>query len=389
MIIRFIKNITIALLFCLSFTACKEVYKPELHSPETGYLVVEGFINSGDDVTAITLSRTVKAEDVTSIVYEHGASVRVEGENNESFPLNESVNGVYSSAAPLHLNADEKYRLHINTTAGQEYVSDYTSVKYTPAIDSVTWQRDNGGVRIYANTHDQQNNSRYYLWKYVETWEFHARYLTFLQYEIDPATSNAIGVIPSNPSPDTTIYKCWKTVNSSSIIIGSSEKLSENKIYLPIKYIAPNTEELTVLYRMELKQYALSHSAYLFYQQIKKNTEELGTIFDPQPTELNSNIHCVTNPSEPVVGYMEVSQEQTKTLFIRNHEVEPWATPEACELVTVVNDPDSIAPYRYGYMPVQAVSYRGLSIASFSVTTPSCTDCRLRGTNVRPANWPQ
>ncbi|CAN5295736.1 hypothetical protein BH11BAC6_BH11BAC6_11210 [soil metagenome] len=372
----------------LLLSACKEVYKPALHSPATGYLVVEGFINSGEGETAITLSRTVKAEDVATINYEHNAVVSVEGENNESYQLIEGLNGVYASSGSLNLNNAEKYRLHIRTSAGQEYVSDFTAVKYTPPIDSITWQRDNGGVRIYVSTHDATNNTRYYQWKYTETWEFHSRYIKTLDYQFDPVTNDVTGVGNSSPSPDTTIYKCWQTRNSSDIIIGTSEKLSTDKIYLPINYIQPDAEELTVLYHIKLQQYALSHQAYLFYQQIKKNTEQLGTIFDPQPTELNTNIHCISDPSESVIGYVEVSQEQSKELFIYNSEVSPWVTGVGCSLIVITNKADSIKPYVYGYTAVQPVTFRGLAIATFSIAPLSCVDCTLRGSNIRPSYWP-
>ena len=64
--------------------------------------------------------------------------------------------------------------MHITTKNGKEYASDYSVVRTTPEIDSISWLRDNGGVRIYINTHDDQNKTKYYRWSYSETWEFHA-----------------------------------------------------------------------------------------------------------------------------------------------------------------------------------------------------------------------
>jgi hypothetical protein len=72
--------------------------------------------------------------------------------------------------------------LRIKTTNGKEYASDFTSVKYTPSIDSITWQREDGGLRLYANAHDPQNATKYYQWKYEETWEFHSAFFSSLKY---------------------------------------------------------------------------------------------------------------------------------------------------------------------------------------------------------------
>jgi len=36
------------------------------------------------------------------------------------------------------------------------------------------WQRENDGLRLYANARDPQNDTKYYQWKYEETWEIHS-----------------------------------------------------------------------------------------------------------------------------------------------------------------------------------------------------------------------
>src|ERR1700704_5057971 len=94
---------------------CKEKYLPRVTSPDTGYLVVEGYINSGQQPTTISLTRTTKLYDTAQIIYEHNAEVKIEGENQEIFPLYDNGNGLYTSSAQLNLNSSEKYRLKIRT----------------------------------------------------------------------------------------------------------------------------------------------------------------------------------------------------------------------------------------------------------------------------------
>ncbi|MEP7317151.1 MAG: DUF4249 domain-containing protein [Panacibacter sp.] len=375
----------------LTGIGCKEVYNAPLYSPPTGFLVVEGFINSGQGATVITLTRTTKLYDSVDIIYEHNALVTVEGENNESFPLYESTNGTYLSAS-LSLNSAEKYRLHIKTIDGKEYASDFSTVKSTPDIDSISWQRESGGVQTYINAHDAANSTKYYQWKYEETWEFHSTYLSSLNYIYDPVKGNITGVeykFPNTHDVDTTIYKCWKTVNSSSIIIGSTEKLSQDIIYLPLIYVEPQSQKMSVLYSVNLRQYALSHEAYLFYQKIKKNTEQLGSVFDPQPSDLQGNIHCITNPTEIVVGFVEVTQEKQKRIFIKNSELPDWNYNAGCLSVEVDNNEDSILKYASGLLPTipSKLSPRN-EILSFYVSYQNCIDCTVKGTNVRPLFWP-
>jgi hypothetical protein len=219
----------ISLLSLVVMIGCREIYNAPISSPDTGYLVVEGFINA-TGITAIKLSRTTKLNEGNAIVYEYGASVTIEGDNNEIFLLSEKENGTYASDQ-LSLAPNEKYKLRIKTSNGAEYISDPSVYRLTPAIDSITWKRENG-VRIFINTHDPQNNTRYYKWEYEETWEFHSTFQSSLKYEVDPTTGAPVRVIWRNPShiADLTIYKCWKTQIPTSILIGSSEKLSSDVI---------------------------------------------------------------------------------------------------------------------------------------------------------------
>ncbi|MEP6845468.1 MAG: DUF4249 domain-containing protein [Panacibacter sp.] len=370
-----------------TFPGCKEVYVPNISSPATGYLVVEGYINSGGGTSTITLTRTTKLIDSVFVLYENKAQISIESDNNESFPLAEGLNGNYTSAA-LNLNPASKYHVRIRTQNGKEYLSDLAAVKHTPVIDSISWLRDNGGVSIYVNTHDDQNNTQYYRWVYSETWEFHSPYLSYLDYERDPLTNEVIRLKLRSIADTDSLYYCWKTQNSRQIIIGSSEKLSTERIFLPIRYIEPNAEELTVLYFIELNQYAVSHDAYLFYQKLKKNTEQVGSIFDPQPSELGGNIHCISDPGETVLGFVEVSEQQVSKLFINNSAVTPWGTPPNCTRIIIYNDPDSIKPFADSHIPLNPVLFRGLTIVKFDAAPLSCVDCSLRGTNIKPSFWP-
>ncbi len=298
--------------------------------------MVEGFINSDGGPTTITLSRTLKIyDDSTRDDREHNAMVNIEGKNNETFPLYETGDGVYTSS-PLQLDSTEKYRLRIKTQNGKEYVSDFSSYRTTPGIDSLSWTRNSDGVKIYINTHNDNVQPGYYYWRYEETWEFHSRYVSTLKWVYD---SHHIPVAVAYTYPDqridTSIYRCWKTVNSSNVNVGSSEKLSRNLIYHQIMLIEPESEKLSVLYSINVRQYSVSKEAYSYLQKLKRNTEEIGSIFAAQPSELTGNIHCTTDPSEIAIGYVEVSHEKVKRLYINNSELPGWNYHMACTTIIV------------------------------------------------------
>jgi hypothetical protein len=401
------KKIGIIVFAAFLVYACKEKYLPTLKYNANSFLVVEGYINSGGGgATSIRLTRTNKIIDTSKIVYEQGAVVRVVSQAGASVLLTETSPGVYT-VAQLSLNPSTQYGLAIKTKDGREYQSDFSSVRNTPDIDSISWKRKNGGIQTYVNTHDAQNKTRYYQWKYDETWEFHSPFISTLKIVYDP-----IG-IPNVMKPrligatfkdslhqgvaDSALLICWKKDSLTSINIGSSEKLTQDVIAeQATAFIPGNAQQLSVRYSINVKQYALSDKAYRFLQQMKRNTEQLGTIFDAQPSDNNGNMHCITDPTEPVIGFIEVSEEKTKRIFITNAQVPEWKYNSGCDpQVEEMNASDEVrapSPLRShlaSQLPTVVAQFGNgpFGITSVYFASVFCVDCRLTGVNQKPAFW--
>lgn len=384
------KNIAIIVLLLLVVTMrCKEKYDSGITYPNTGYLVVEGFINSGPGTTSIRLSRTVKLPDATSIKFEAGATVRVEGNDNSNYPLSSQGSGLYG-AGTLPLNDARKYRLYIKTSNGKEYRSDFMSVIRTPKIDSISWTREANGVEVHINTHDVNNKTWYYTWNYEETWEFRSTYVPVLKYRLDASGAIAgIQYIYPNQSADTTGYRCWQYQNSTNILTGSSKKLSRDEIHLPLIDIEETSWKLSELYSVKVYQHGVSEQGFDFLQRMKKNTQQVGSIFDAQPSELNGNVHNIADPLEQVIGFVDVADAQEMRIFIDARDVPNWKYRLACEVQNVANILDSIKQSSH-LSPVAPTDYTmSGNIARYDAASPVCVDCRLRGSNVRPSYWPR
>ena len=346
-------------LFCVG---CKESFEPNLPPVPQGYLVVEGFINA-EGPTEIKLSRTNPLDDKKTFGAERGATIKIEGDDNSSFSLDDQSKGIYSSPS-LILNASHKYRLHIKTADSKEYLSDYVAVKITPAIDSISWKEDQTGVTVYADTHDDQNRTIYYKWDYDETWEIHSAYAS----EFNP-----------------NIYICWKYDTSSAIVIGSSAKLEKDIIHwAPIVYIPEQDEKTGIRYSIQVKQYAVDKEEYEFLEQMKKNTESLGSIFDPQPSVIRGNVHSLSNVNELVIGYIGVTTMKKQRIFISSNDLKnrSFQMIEHCssDSIEVGNIPPGYLAYR---------SFRGMGgRVGFIISETKCVDCRAReGINIKPDFW--
>jgi hypothetical protein len=369
--------------------SCKKPYSPTIVASNANYLVVEGVINSGQDSTIINLSRTINIADTLKANPESGAQVLVESDQNVTYSIPEIGKGKYASPA-LNLDNTHKYHLYIKTSDGKEYTSDPEAAKPTPPIDSVGFITQSNGIQLYVNTHDDNNAIRYYRWEYTETWNFHAKYETGLITDGSELKAR---------TPEQQIYTCYGNQASSTILLGSSAKLAKDVIYQsPLTQVASTSEKLETRYSILVKQYALTSDAYNFWQNLKKNTEDLGTIFSSQPSEIPGNIHCITNPSEPVIGYISVTNVQQKRIFISNDQLPGnWTTayPYQCELDSLLycdgpscqNDVALfLLPLNTTEFAVSSIEYHG-SVIGYLSTDAQCADCTIRGTNVQPSFW--
>jgi hypothetical protein len=354
--------------------SCKEIYHPKTISSPQFYIVVEGVLNVSGPAS-VSISRTTTLDN-SNFVGEPGAQVTVEGKDNTTRSMQSNGFGIYTSP-DLNLHLDNEYRLRIRTSNGKEYLSEYVKARDTPAIDSITWKQEDNGLRLFVNTHDASGNTRYYRWQYDETWEVHSYYDVHLIYISD---SN---IVRSNfPWEDVSVG--WKFDFSNSILLGSSAQLSSDIIgRAPVNFVASGDEKFGVRYSILVRQYALDKTGYAFYELMKKNTEQLGTIFDAQPSEIKGNIRCINDAEEQVIGYISASTITEKRIFVTNHELVIWPFRQNCPTINVRNDPDSIrAVFQAGFLPWKLEG--DYYISSFD----RCIDVTARGaTLVKPSYW--
>jgi hypothetical protein len=396
----------------LSIAGCKKPYNPPAISSPGSYLVVEGIINSGSDSTFIKLSRTVNLNSKTTVNPELHAIVTVQGDQNMSYPLTETGKGNYVCAG-LNLDNTHKYRLSVKTASNKQYLSDYMPVLNSPPIDSVSFNTKGAlntpGLNIFVSTHDPANKVLYYRWEYQETWVFHANFPS--NYKSNGDTVLGRDLINDN------ITNCWASDTSSDIILGSSAKIAHGIIAdNPITSVVSTSEKVGDEYSILVKQYALTADAYNFYVNLKKNTQDLGSIFDAEPSEIPGNIHCITDPSEPVIGYVSVGSTSSQRIFIAQSQLPNWTTiPFYPDCILALSPKEPCCYYVYvaspptGYntfenqvneyinykisgdpdplIPIDAIGKPGSPPIGYTAAVRSCVDCTLRGTNKRPSFW--
>jgi hypothetical protein len=376
-------RVYICWLLAVLIGSCVEPYTPAAVSEAESLLVVEGFINSSAGPTTFSLSRTRKQENVKNFIPESSAQVGIQSEAGDNYALTEQGAGVYTSNLP-DLNPDTRYRIYIKTSNHREYASNFVHLKQTPPIDTLTWTVEEDGVQIYVSAHDPGNNTRYYRWNAEESWEYVSAFYSNHLYK-DKQMLTRYG--------DDLIFTCWRSDRTREIYLGSSAKLAADVIYRqPITFIPVGTGKLMEKYSILVSQYALSQQGFEYWQILEKNTESTGSIFDAQPSQLPGNIYCLTNPQEPVIGFVEASSVQQKRIFIVGRSL-PFRTPnigyETCELDTVPNSPSHLEEkFADGYfVPVNPIASTS-GIVAYTYSFKQCVDCREKGgTTLKPDFW--
>ncbi|MBA9078162.1 MULTISPECIES: DUF4249 domain-containing protein [Rufibacter] len=371
--------------FCcllLLIGGCVEEYELPETATDLKLLVVDGNINLDDKIAVVKLSRTqdlVVADQEP--VQEHGAQVSIEDESGQRFQLKENPiqEGRYTG-----YNAswayNKKYKLHIKTSQGKEYQSEFVSTHKTPAIDSLTWSVEGGKVILAANTHDSANKTRYYKWEYVETYEYKSYMESAFMY-----TGNWILVLRPSSSQ---IYTCWATTPSTTILVGSSAHLAKDIIaHYPLVIHEGDGDRFGIKFSLLVHQYAISKGEFDYWTMLRKNTESVGSLFDAQPSYVTGNVSSVKNLDEPVFGYFSARSRSSKRVFIEAKELKKWGFkpkwPE-CRIFEAAGEP---IPSNMNVVSAEINPTTGRAFPTL-LATKECTDCRLKGGDTRrPDFW--
>lgn len=375
------KKFSIGVACCLAVFltySCLDPYNPPASTADVSYLVVDGFLNATTKSCTIKLSRSIPINSTEPITGETAAQVSLEDEEGNTFPLIEALNGEYS-AVNLAIDKSKKYKLRIITRDANEYASDLIAILTTPPIDYVTWGAERLGVPIYVGTHDPANNTHYYLWKYKETWTYNSAFDSYLQMQ-------GRNIIERKES----VYKCWLSDASNTILISSSNRLDQDLIsQFTLTTIPWENPKLSSKYSILVEQHALSREGYDYLQQLKKNTENLGTLFDALPSRIAGNIRCVTDPKQFVLGYFNANEVQTKRMFFTEKQID---RPAGVKVVTgyegCKEDTIRIGNIIGGTLSPVRYWYQNTSVIGHYFSETSCIDCRfIGGTNVEPDFW--
>lgn len=392
--------------FSIAFAvySCIEPYEPEVGTYDST-IVVDGIFTDGQDTSTIILTR--------SYAYSGGdpefltqATVIIEDDQGNRATLSETAPGKYQNdPAVFSGRPGRSYRLLIITLEGDQFESDWETLKSSPLIENVYFENGERpfddpnlnpvkGVQLLLNTRDPENNTRFYRWEYEETYQFGLIYPPQIRVEFgNPPARGNDEVFFLGPD-EYEGYRCWKTVRSSKLLIASTEDFTQDIIEaFPLKFVDNRSPRLYNRYSLLVKQYAISEDYYDFLKTIEATNQTTGSLFDPIPNELFGNIRSSDGNRAPVLGYFAVAGIDTSRFFISREELPVELNPPYGP-----NCPSDTIPYSFGTLYNAVFSGNRIlynytfdllgNPNGYLLTWPDCALCSASdATNVRPDFW--
>jgi hypothetical protein len=355
----------------LFFTGCITKFVP-VTNEDKELLVVQGLITDQNEKDTIKLSKSLPFGHVNDARPISGSIVTITDSQGGVVQLRETIPGAYVTPPSFHGIVGLLYTLHIFSN-NRNYESLPMEMNPVPPIDSLYYEKTViakaipdkfykgiDGCQIYLNTHDPENKCRYFRWDFSETW------ILRLLFPVQNQT-------------------CWISDISHSVNIKSTAAFDESTIArYPINYITNTTDRLKTKYSILVNQYSLNEDEYLYWQKIQNVAVNVGGFYDIIPSSVISNIWCIEDPTEKVLGYFSVSAKSSKRLFIKDNfegiinrygdcitDTIPYVDPPDLNIkVWILEDEPNFYP-------------------PFKVLTDKkgCADCTVRGSNVKPDFW--
>jgi len=374
------RNTIFGLLLLIVITSCVDEYWPELDKYE-GLLVVDGILTNASDPVIVRLSVSSLVNDEKYIPIS-GAELYISDENQVvAQQLFETNPGTYMAEdSAFRGQVDELYQLHINLPNGQSYQSEICKLRAPSPIDSVYGiiespedPNDSGfpGLQFYVDNHSEVNDTSYYLWKLYETFKYKSDFDIDYSYE---------GEFFPYPDPDS-LRTCWRSSKVNEIIFASTQYLDPTAVnQFPLHFVSTATKRLSIKYSLLVQQLSISESVFNFYNTIKEQNIDQGDLWTRQPIQILGNMHNVTNPDEPVLGYFVVAGASEKRVFVNPPALTFYynrCTPDF-DLRFIAYEAESTWP-----IYIDDIMFLGWAKADERV----CFDCRLEGGSLTPPDF--
>jgi hypothetical protein len=281
-----------------------------------------------------------------------------------------------------------RFRLHVQTFKGIEYVSSFEDLLPCPEVGNVYYELETkqtqdpkiseNGLQFYIDFKGNSNSGNFYRWQLTETYEYHSKWP--LDKWLDKDGNHDL------LEPDYSNFVCYKTDKLSNIFVLSTDGFSQNSYSkYKLHYVKDQTQRLEYKYSLLVDQYSLTERAYNYWENLRKNNQETADMFGKQPANVKGNIHNVNDTTDVALGYFGVSLVRSKRIMV--YPIAGLSFDRALLCSALVIDPGHLPAERPLYF---VTDYDENLVPYLGIGAPACIFCTLAGgTTMKPTYWDQ
>ncbi len=336
-------------------TACVDPYESNLHLA-LNVLVVDGTVTNLAEPQLIRLNRSLVISGLPGVLPVTKARVEVVVDSGEVVSAHETEDGTYQLPSDFKGQIGHAYQLRLTLSDGTQYASTQQVMPAVPPITAVRPQFNPnsllasqfGGYTaahdFYLNTQDPGGQTNYYRWDWRQ-WEKQDWCRTCIEgvYSINNVIANRYpnGLLYFTPGdslledcyypPPLPVHpgwfydylcrtQCWAIFNSHSINVFSDAYSNGGAITDRKVAQIPFYQHNPCL--VEIRQAALTPSAYRFFKLLQDQTQNNGGVADTPPSASVGNVRNIANNREPVVGVFTASAVATLRYWLDRKDTE-------------------------------------------------------------------
>ncbi len=328
-----LKNISICFILITLFLACQEVYYPDDIDSTQQIPVIEGYINDGAGPYMVELFWATAFDGGKNEPIKD-ARVTISDNFGNSTVLTEAGNGRYlSNTQDIIGTPGRLYALRVEFEDGSIYESTPTLMHPPEEIDTVYAEigekeyvsknysgelmiNIREGLHVFFDLNDDSDDKRFFrLSNRLVTQTYHYVYVPTYPDSLD---SNIVVFEP-------VIVYCWTksgldeliNIKSTFNTITGQVIKRHNLGFLPYNYspfwqdsfTTPKTPDGWIV---TTSAYSITEDAYDYYNSVIKQITAEERIFDPVPSQIKGNIHCISDTTKIVLGLFEVASRTVK-----------------------------------------------------------------------------
>ncbi len=270
---------------------------------EIKVLVIDGYITTDYGPHEIRITRSARFGDIFEgeIDLVSGALVLIRDHTGETVELSESQSGLYHTPDNFKGEVGFTYSILVETNANERYSSFPETIVPVSPIKEVFFNFDErptadplvdvSGLEVFVRFDDLATTDNYYLWEIDGSY----RVITRPELYRNPETGQI--------TPKECCAVCYiSDPNISSEILSDLDQ-NGNSIVQKIGLIEDKGLEFHEAYHIVIRQFGINESAYEFQRILRNQLEIEGSIFDPPPATIRSNIINLDNPKATTIGY--------------------------------------------------------------------------------------